>query len=181
MKKHIPNALTLLRILLVPVVWWCIWQREYEKAILSGFFAGISDALDGYLARRWNATSRFGALADPIADKLLLSGSYLMFWLAREIAPWIAAIVIGRDLLILGVALIAWRFTRLRDFPPSVWGKVSTLIQILTGLVILVNRSIGSDIYTYRLEWWMLYACAAVTLWSGIHYAGTVWKRMRPI
>src|SRR5258706_3271907 len=120
-----------MRIVLVPVVWYCIWQREYEKAILYGFFASVSDVLDGFLAVRGTVTSRFGALADPIADKLLLSGSYLTFWLAREIEPWIAGIVIGRDLLILGVALIAWRFAQLRDFPPSVWGKASTLIQIL--------------------------------------------------
>jgi cardiolipin synthase len=176
--RHIPNLITGLRLVLLPVVWYAIWEREYEKAILVGFFASISDALDGYLARKLKAESRFGAIADPIADKLLLSGSYATFWIAREVPAWLPGIVIGRDLLILLVALLVWRFTKVRDFPPSVWGKFSTFVQIITGLVILLNRSLGGDIYTHRVEPWFLWGCAAVTLWSGFHYAWIVYRRL---
>ncbi len=178
MIRQIPNLITGLRLVLLPVVWYYIWQREYELALLVGFFASASDAVDGWLARRLKAESRFGAIADPIADKLLLSGSYATFWIAREIPSWICAIVIGRDLLILLVAILVWKFSTVRDFPPSVWGKLSTFIQIITGLVILVNRSLGGDIYIHRIEPWALYLCAAVTLFSGCHYAWTVYRRL---
>ena len=171
MIRQIPNLITGLRLVLLPVVWYYIWQREYELALLVGFFASASDAVDGWLARRLKAESRFGAIADPIADKLLLSGSYATFWIAREIPSWVCTIVIGRDLLILLVALLVWKFSTVRDFPPSVWGKLSTFIQIITGLVILVNRSLGGDIYVHRIEPWFLYLCAATRSYQG-SYAG---------
>ena len=179
MIRQIPNLITGLRLVLLPVVWYYIWQREYELALLVGFFASASDAVDGWLARKLKAESRFGAIAYPIADKLLLSGSYATFWIAREIPAWICAIVIGRDLLILLVAVLVWRFSKVRDFPPSVWGKLSTFVQIMAGLVILAGRSLGSDIYIHRLETPVLWVCAAVTLWSGQHYAWTVYRRLQ--
>ncbi len=179
MIRHIPNLITGLRLVLLPVVWRYIWQREYEMALLAGFFASASDAVDGWLARKLKAESRFGAIADPIADKLLLSGSYATFWIAREIPAWICGIVIGRDVLILLVAVLVWRFSKVRDFPPSVWGKLSTFVQVMAGLVILVNRSLGSDIYIHRLEPWVLWVCAGVTLWSGFHYAWIVYRRLQ--
>jgi cardiolipin synthase len=174
----LPNLITVLRLILVPFVFYSIWQREYEWAILVGFFASASDALDGYLARRLKAESRFGAIADPIADKVLLSGSYLTFWIAREIPWWLPAIVIGRDVLIVACAVFIWKFTSLKDFPPSVWGKLSTFVQIMTGLVILGARSLGSDIYIHKLEHWSLLLCAAATIWSAIHYSWTLGKRL---
>lgn len=177
--RQIPNLITGLRLVLLPVVWYYIWQRNYELAILVGFVASLSDAVDGYLARRLKAESRFGAIADPIADKLLLSGSYATFGLAREIPWWLPTIVIGRDLLILVIAVLILRFSKVRDFPPSAWGKFSTFVQIITGLVILLKRALGGDIYWNRIEDVFLWLCAAVTLWSGFHYAWTVWKRLQ--
>lgn len=179
MLKQIPNLITGLRLVLVPVVWYYLYQREYEWALFYGVIASASDSVDGYLARRLKAESRFGAIADPIADKALLSGSYLMFWIGREIPSWLPALVIGRDILILGCALFVWKFTTIRDFPPSVWGKLSTFIQIMTGLVILLKRSLGGDIYLHQLEPWALIVCGAVTLWSGIHYSWTLYQRLR--
>jgi cardiolipin synthase (CMP-forming) len=176
--RHLPNLITGLRLVLVPVVWYYLWQREYERALFYGVIASASDSIDGYLARRLKAESRFGAIADPIADKALLSGSYLMFWIGREIPSWLPAIVIGRDVLILCCALFVWKFTDLRDFPPSVWGKLSTFIQIMTGLVILLKRSLGGDIYLHKLEPPTLVFCAVVTLWSGIHYAWSLYQRL---
>lgn len=179
MLRHVPNLITGLRLVLVPVIWYYLYQREYERALFYGIIASASDSVDGYLARKLKAESRFGAIADPIADKAMLSGSYLMFWIGREIPSWLPAIVIGRDVLILCCALFVWKFTTLRDFPPSVWGKLSTFIQIMTGLVILLKRSLGGDIYTYKLEPWALMICAATTLWSGVHYSWTLYRRLR--
>ncbi len=179
MLRHVPNLITGLRLALVPLIWYYLYQREYEWALFYGVIASASDSIDGYLARKLKAESRFGAIADPIADKAMLSGSYLMFWIGREIPSWLPAIVIGRDILILGCAIFIWKFTTIRDFPPSVWGKLSTFIQIMTGLVILLKRSLGGDIYTHKLEPWALLICAATTLWSGIHYSWTLYRRLR--
>lgn len=180
MLRQVPNLLTLLRILLVPVVWKLLWDREYERAIVVGFVATITDALDGWLARKLKAESRFGAYMDPVADKLLLSGSYLIFGLDGVIPGWLMYAVLGRDILILVFALLARLFTNLRDFPPSALGKLSTFIQIITGLVILINASLGGDIYTYRLKQWSEWICLAVTAWSGLHYLYTgigMWRK----
>lgn len=179
MLRHLPNVITGMRLLLVPFVFLYIWKREYELALFLGTIASISDVVDGYLARKWKVESRFGAIADPIADKALLSGSYLTFWIAREIPSWLPAIVVGRDVIMLTCAFLVWKFTSLRDFPPSVWGKLSTFIQIMTGLVILVNRSLGADIYTHRIEWWTLAFCGLVTSFSALHYSWTLYGRLR--
>ena len=177
--KHIPNLLTALRILLVPLIWKYLWDREYEWALALGAIASISDALDGWFARRFNAASKLGAQLDPIADKLMLSGAFLIFGLDRVVPAWLPWIVLGRDALILTCAAIAFFFTKIRDFPPSRWGKLSTLIQILTALVILVNRSIIFDVVTYQLEHWIIRLCAAITIWSGVHYLWLAINRLR--
>ena len=181
MLRHIPNIITAIRLVLVPFVLYYIWQREYEWALFYGVIASASDSIDGYLARRFKVESRFGAIADPIADKTLLTGSYLTFGIAREIPAWLPVIVVGRDVLILISAFCLWKFTAIRDFPPSVWGKLSTFAQIMTGLVILLNRSLGADIYLHKLEPPVLAICAAITLWSGAHYTWTLYRRLQSI
>jgi len=166
-------------ILLVPVIWKLLWDREYERVIAVGFVASMSDVLDGWVARKFSATSKLGAFLDPIADKLMLSGAYLIFGLDRVVPAWLPWIVLGRDGLILLFAAGAYLFTSVRDFPPSLWGKLSTLIQILTALVILMNRSIIFDLITYKLERWMIWLCAAITIWSAIHYLWLAVNRLR--
>lgn len=179
MMSQLPNALTILRIVLVPLIWKLAWDREYERVIAVGFVASMTDVIDGWLARRLNATSKFGALLDPVADKLMLSGTYLIFALDRVVPAWLPWIVLGRDAFILAMAACAWLFTKIRDFPPSRWGKLSTLVQILTALVILFNRSIWFDVSTFTFERWTLRVCAALTLWSGVHYAWLAIRRLR--
>lgn len=173
--KHVPNLLTFLRLLVVPLIWKWMWQGEYGWGLALGAAASISDAVDGWIARKFSATSKLGAALDPIADKLMLSGTYLILGHRLEVPGWLVWIVIGRDVFILLFAVAAYLFTSIRDFPPSRWGKLSTLVQILTLLVILVNRAIIFDVITYKLERWMIWLCAAVTLWSAIHY---VWLRI---
>ena len=177
--KQIPNSITVLRILIVPFLWKFLWDREYEKVIIYGAIAGFSDIFDGAIARRLNATSKFGAYMDPVADKLMLSGSYLIFLWDRVIPEWLPKVVIGRDLLILAFTVYAYFFTSIREFPPSRWGKLSTLMQLLTALVVLSNRSIVMDLITYQLEHWMILLCGAVTAVSGLHYAWLASQALR--
>ena len=167
MLRHIPNLLTLSRLILVPVVLRAIWVQDFGWALLWSAIAGVTDALDGFLARRLHAPSRIGAYLDPVADKLLLSGSYLVFGLRGLIPLWITAIVFGRDLLILTFAGLAFLFTNSRDFPPTIWGKLSTIIQIGTVLTVLVSGLLqwGRPLVFFAL------ACVVVaTSWSAVHY-----------
>ena len=163
----------------MPFIWKLLWDRQYEWVIVVGFAASISDVLDGWIARKFDATSKLGALLDPVADKLMLSGAYLIFGLDRVVPAWLPWIVLGRDGLILLFAAGAFLFTSIRDFPPSRWGKLCTLIQILTAFVILVNRGVILDLITYKLERWMIWLCAAITMWSAIHYLWLAIRRLR--
>jgi cardiolipin synthase len=129
--KHVPNLLTIARILATPYLFWLVWTHSYTEVIWLFIAIGLTDIADGFLARRFHISSRLGAYLDPIADKLLLSGMFATLWLARLIHPWLALVVLGRDLLILFAAAIFYLAKRRRDFPPSVWGKASTFIQIV--------------------------------------------------
>ena len=166
--RHVPNILTLSRLVLVPFVLRLIWLREYAWVLLWGGIAATTDAIDGTLARRLGARTRLGAYLDPLADKLLLSGSYLAFSMNGTIPWWVTVIVLGRDVLILLFAAAAFAFTSAREFPPSVWGKVSTAVQVAGALLVLLAELTG------RLETLSSFALgvvAAATVWSFIHYS----------
>ncbi len=169
--KHIPNLLTIARILATPFLFWLTWQRAYTPVIWLFIAIGLTDIADGFLARRFQAASRLGGYIDPIADKLLLSGMFLMLLLARLMAPWLAFIVLGRDLLILFAAAGFYLTRRRRDFPPSAWGKTSTFAQILF-ICFRVGELNGIAVHAavVGLEW----AVAALVAISTVDYARRV-------
>ncbi len=129
--RHIPNLLTAARIATTPYLFWLTWQRDYTPVIWLFIAIGLTDIADGFLARHFSITSRLGAYLDPIADKLLLSGMFVTLLLAHLMDPWLAFLVLGRDVLILLAAAGFYFLKQRRNFPPSVWGKASTFAQIL--------------------------------------------------
>ncbi len=129
--KNIPNALSIARLALAPYVFVLLWRRDYVPVLWLFAILGITDVVDGYLARWLNATSRLGAYIDPIADKLLVSGTFLVLALTDAIEKWLAIVVLGRDVVILTVAGLLYILQQRRSFPPSPWGKISTFTQIL--------------------------------------------------
>jgi cardiolipin synthase len=165
-----PNLLTLARLLAAPLVAGCIVHEAYGLALVLLAVAGFTDALDGLLARRFGWSTQLGAYIDPIADKILLVTVYVSLGMAGLIPPWLVIVVLGRDLLILMVAAGALLGTQYRGFEPSVWGKLSTLVQILTGVMVL-----GSRVFPWpMLTLWagnLPVITAIVTAWSGLHYA----------
>ena len=171
------NFVTLLRLILAPFVAADILHGNYGRAIILFFIAGLTDVLDGLLARRLGAGSRVGAYFDPIADKILLSVIYVALGLAHAIPWWMVAVVFGRDILILGMAAYGLLFTSVRKFPPSVWGKLSTFFQISAALVVMGDRD-GIPAPVSLAVWLMV----AATVWSGVHYAwrGVVLLRANP-
>ncbi len=166
--KLIPNLLSASRLVLSPYVYWLLWHRQYAIAFAVCFYAGISDALDGLLARRLGAASRVGAYLDPVADKIFLGGAFLTLAIDGKLELWFAILVLSRDVLILLFAASAFAFTSLRDFPPSAWGKLSTSAQIAFMLVVLLqlNGIPVGPVYTA-----MLWLSAILTAWSALHYA----------
>jgi cardiolipin synthase len=169
--RSLPNLISLARLLLVPFILRAVWRHDYEWALAWCWVAGLSDFLDGYLARRFGAESRIGAYLDPLGDKFLLSGIFLTFGLGGITPWWLTAMVFARDALILLYAACAMLFTRIRSFPPTVWGKTSTTIQILTALVLLLARTRFLTGPARSLEWPLIVLTVLATGWSAIHYA----------
>lgn len=162
------NLFTLLRLVLAPFVAVDILHGQWTRALILFFAAGLTDVIDGLLARRAGQSTRLGAYFDPIADKILLVAIYVALGATQAIPRWMVALVFGRDLLILGMAGYGLLFTSVRKFPPSVWGKISTFFQIAAALVVMGDRAgIPAPV---RLA---LALMVAATAWSGIHYAWT--------
>jgi cardiolipin synthase len=168
--RSLPNLLSLTRLCLVPAVLYYIWNRQYQTALIWGLVASATDALDGFLARVLNAQTRFGAYLDPVADKLLLSGVYLFLALRGAIPWWLAVVVFGRDALMLLAIGCLVVFTKLREFPPSMWGKLSTAAQILTALLVLLTQAGWLGRFPHLLERPFMFFTAAATSWSAVHY-----------
>src|SRR5665213_4365082 len=120
---HLPNLLTAARLALAPYLFLLMFRHQYRTIIPLFIIIGFTDVVDGFLARRFGASSRLGAYLDPIADKVLLSGTFLVLALTGAIAWWLAAVVLGRDLIILAAAGVLYLSTARRNFPPSPWGK----------------------------------------------------------
>jgi cardiolipin synthase len=137
--KYLPNLLTILRVWMLPFIAMKILGGDYRQAFYILLLAGFTDALDGYLARRFHWESEIGAMIDPIADKLLLSVTFIMLGLVDLVPGWLVWIVIGRDLLLLAATGCVMAFTPLRGFPPSPIGKASTALQLLTVAAVLLS------------------------------------------
>ena len=169
------NLLTLIRLLLAPAAILAILAHAPARALEVFFVAAVTDGIDGWLARRFAWSSAAGAYLDPIADKVLLSGIYLALVAVHSLPWWFVGLIFGRDLFILGACVIALLFTHLRQFPPSVWGKLSTLFQIGMAVTVLA-RDATTSVVLGTLTEALIWPTAAITLWSGIHYA---WRGLR--
>src|SRR5271170_5867131 len=134
----VPNQLTFLRLAFLPFFIMAIHYERYNWALVILIVAGFTDALDGFLARGLNQKTPLGAYLDPIADKLLLSSSYLALALKGRIAWWLAIMVLGRDLLLLVACAVILLTVGYRPFPPSIWGKATTFFEITLIVLVLV-------------------------------------------
>jgi cardiolipin synthase (CMP-forming) len=162
--KHLPNLLTAARLALAPYLFLLMFRHQYRTIIPLLIIISVTDIADGYLARRLHAASRLGAYLDPIADKILLSGTFLVLALTGAIESWLAAVVLGRDVLILATAGILYLTTTRRNFPPSRWGKASTLVQIVFlcfQIGLLADIAVAPAVITLK---WITVALTVVSL-----------------
>jgi cardiolipin synthase len=166
---NLPNLFTFLRIILVPFIVRAILAGRHELALALFAIAAATDVLDGAAARHLHLSTQTGAYFDPIADKFLLSCVFVALAVAHILPLWLTGMVIGRDLYILLGALAIRLAIGVKSFPPSVWGKVSTFVQILT-VVIWIARDAFPGPVSNAAAAAVIWPCVAATLWSGLHY-----------
>jgi cardiolipin synthase len=165
------SKITLLRMFLVPFVAIGILYHRYGITLIIFLISGLTDLLDGLVARRLKQKTKVGQLLDPMADKLLLSTSFLLLTFPAgayiSIPIWLAVVVFGRDLIIVISAAAIALTTGYTNFVPTIYGKASTVVQILCVLGVLVANYLGWSFATLR---WLFYLTFALTLFSGAHY-----------
>src|SRR5579862_33090 len=141
------NLATLLRLALSPYIGALILAGRHVPALTLFLIAGFTDLLDGELARRFAWGTPAGAYFDPIADKVLLSTVYICLAVGGHVPWWFVGVIFGRDVFILLGAGAALAFTPVRKFPPSVWGKFSTFLQILAATAFMVRNAQPSPVF----------------------------------
>ena len=166
---NLPNCISLARLLSVPLIVWMIVYGWVATALWVCLVAGLSDAVDGFLAKRLSCRTTVGVYLDPIADKVLLVSLFLVFGVQGYLPSWLVILVVFRDLLIVGGALLTHTFN-LSPPPiaPSKIGKLNTLLQIVLAVEVLAR--VGYAIPDHGLNTALIYAVAATTLGSGAGY-----------
>jgi len=160
--------ITLARLFAVPVVVWAIATGESGIAFALFVAAGISDAVDGYLAKRFHLETELGAYLDPIADKALLVSIYVALAIAGELPVWVTTLVVARDLLIVGAVVLAVVLGRPVRVRPIAVSKANTLVQIVLAAVVLAANAFGWELYWPTLI--LTLAVAALTVTSAGAY-----------
>lgn len=164
----LPNMITLARLLAVPVTVYLMLQSEFTAAFWLFVAAGVSDAADGYLAKRFNAVSTIGSYLDPLADKTLLVSVFISLGFMGHVAQWLVILIVFRDLLIIGGALLYHTLTQSLEMRPLFVSKINTTMQIALAGVVLADLGLAWDLGAFLP--FFLYATAATTLISGAAY-----------
>lgn len=147
---NLANSITLLRIFLVPVVVWAIAAHEMWIACIGFVLAGISDGVDGFIARHFNQRTELGAYLDPIADKALLVSIYVTLGFIGHIPRWLVILVVFRDLLIVGGVVLSWLLDRPIAIAPLIVSKANTAAQIVFAALVLASLGFGFDLGMLR-------------------------------
>jgi cardiolipin synthase (CMP-forming) len=166
---NLPNFITLARLMAVPLAIWLMLDARFGVAFWVFVAAGISDALDGYIAKRFDCQTRLGALLDPVADKALLSSVFVTLGLAGELPNWLVILVVFRDVMIIGGFLLVVAIgSSPQQFGPLLVSKVNTFMQVALAGFVLARLGLGADetLATHIL----IVLAALTTAASGLSY-----------
>ena len=176
-RLHLPNALTVLRLVFVPVFVWFLWEDgghdwHWRLAAAAVFVAAsITDRYDGHLARRWEVVSDFGKIADPIADKALIGAGLIVLSLQHRLWWWITVVILAREL---GVTLLRFLVIRRGVIPAAKGGKVKTVVQtVAVGLYVVLPSALDPLCLAVML------VALALTLWSAWGYIVAAGRLLR--
>jgi cardiolipin synthase (CMP-forming) len=176
---NLPNLITIARILMVPVVVWAIASRQMQIAFLLFLAAGVSDAVDGFLAKRFDMASELGAHLDPLADKALIVSIYVSLGITEAIPRWLVILVVSRDILIIGGIMLAWFLGRPMTVKPLLVSKLNTAAQIVFACLVLAALAFGVDGEAEQIgQAGLMWLVAALTLISVGFYVREWWRHM---
>lgn len=164
----IPNLITIARLVIVPIVIVMIMQGRWPAAFVLFVVAGVSDGIDGFIARRFDMRSEFGAYIDPIADKALLVSIFVTLAVVGVLPGWLAIVVVSRDLMIVSAVLLSWVMARPVAIKPLLVSKLNTAAQIGFAALILSTKAFGVNLY--GLEEFAMTVVAALTVASAAAY-----------
>lgn len=157
----IPNLITLGRVILVPFVFWLVLKGHMQMAFFLFVIAGVSDAVDGYLAKHFGWETELGAYLDPLADKLLIVCIFVALGVGGHLPSWIVIAVVTRDILIVVGILLAWLLGNPVRIAPLTVSKVNTTAQIILAAVVLADSGFNFGLYDVR--WILIWIVAALT------------------
>lgn len=164
---NIPNIITTIRVLLIPLFIIFLLYGQNDFALLTFMVAGASDALDGFLARVLRQKSVFGAYVDPVADKLLITTSYVILAILGNLPGWLAVLVVSRDIIIVGGIGILMLNNRTPDIKPTFISKVTTFFQLITICFIMGQNYLPGY---WFLQSYFIFLVALLTMVTGFHY-----------
>ena len=165
----LPNVITVMRIILIAPIVWLLLEDDFTTALVLFAVAGISDAIDGFLARHFNWQSWWGSVLDPLADKLLQVSCYITLAWMGHIPVWLVVVIVSRDVVIVAGALVYHHSVKLFEAQPSLISKFNTLVQIV--LVLLVVLHVGVYAVPEIVIDVMIGVVLVTTVYSGLDYA----------
>ncbi|MEQ8824798.1 MAG: CDP-alcohol phosphatidyltransferase family protein [Filomicrobium sp.] len=163
-----PNLITLGRALIVPVVFWLVITRQDAAAFVLFLVAGISDGIDGYLARRYNQRTELGAYLDPLADKLLLVSIFIGLGMRGDLPSWLVIAAVARDAMILAAVIISYMLHRPVEIAPLMVSKLNTVAQITLAAFVLADEAFSINVPLLRTS--LIWLTAALTIASLLAY-----------
>lgn len=164
----IPNIISIARLLATPITLYLILQSAFKPAFLLFVAAGVSDAVDGYIAKRWNQTTRLGAFLDPLADKVLLVGVYVALGVVGQLPTWLVILVVFRDVLIVGGVLLLLVLDTSSRVRPHFVSKANTALQLALAATVLADLAVSIDFSAISTV--LIYVVSLTTLLSGAVY-----------
>lgn len=139
----LPNFITIARIFMVPAIVWLLFAEAYQPAFFLFLLAGLSDALDGFVAKQFNQRSELGAYLDPLADKVMLVAIYVLLGIFDHLPNWLVILVVSRDVAIVGGVMLAWVLDKPMKMEPNMLSKANTTMQILLVALVLGGLAIS--------------------------------------
>ncbi|MBI3934156.1 MAG: CDP-alcohol phosphatidyltransferase family protein [Acidobacteria bacterium] len=177
---YLSNQLSLLRLVFIPFVILSILYGQYRTAFVLVLIAGLSDGMDGLLARRLGQQTTLGSILDPLADKLLLNSAFVALGVAQQLPLWLVILVLSRDVLIITISLVLILSTLHKPSPPSLYGKANTVAQVSTVLLTLFVLVLPNETLA-GLQVVGIYTTAGLTVASGLQYASRIAERLRGV
>jgi cardiolipin synthase len=164
----IPNLITIARLVLVPLIVWLMITEQAGAAFVVFIIAGVSDAVDGFLARTLNLRSTLGSYLDPLADKALLVSIYISLAALGDLPAWVVILVVSRDLFIVGAVMLSWMLGQPMEMRPLIISKLNTVVQIVLAAVVLGDLALGAGLEAVRTI--LVYLVGMLTIASAAIY-----------